>query len=78
MGEARIVTIYTVRRSPYTAAAKRSAGYNSPEFEYATDSAQEAITRAVADCPWRDAQRNFSFTVTGSRVVVLEPTDGES
>lgn len=66
-------TVYTVRRSPYTAAAKNSAGYSTPEFEYVAQSAREAIQKAVAECEWRDASRNFTFRVTGSRVIALEP-----
>lgn len=67
-----VVTIYTVRRSPYTAAAKNSAGYSSPEFEYVGNSAGEALRKAVDECPWRDPEHNFRFSVISSRVVVVE------
>lgn len=74
---AEVVTIYTVRRDPYTAAAKNSAGYGSPEFEYAAESAGEAQRKAIDDCTWRDPKRHFRFNVIGSRVVVVgtEPTE---
>lgn len=68
---AQIVTIYTVRRSPYTAAAKRSAGYTVRDFEYVADSAKAALSKAIAECEWRDGEGNFSWLVIGSRVVVL-------
>ena len=66
------MTIYTVRRSPYTAAAKTSAGYDSRDFEYVATDAKEALSKAIAECEWRDPARNFSWRVIGSRVIVLE------
>ena len=71
----KVVTIYTVRRSPHTAAAKRSAGYDSRDFEYVADGAKSALAKAVAECEWRDPESNFSWRVIGSRVIVLEPGD---
>lgn len=70
-----VVTVYTVRRVPRTAAAKSSAGYDAREFEYVADDASSAIAAAVAECPWRDAERNFWFDAVGSRVVVPESAD---
>lgn len=74
---AQIVTVYTVRRIPYTAAAKSSAGYDSREFEYVASGAREALSKAVADCEWRDPEHNFSWRVIGSRVVILESGGSE-
>lgn len=65
----KIVTIYTVTRSPVTAGARSSAGYSSVEFEYMADSGREALNKAIDDCQWRDPTRNFSWSVTGTRVV---------
>ena len=73
---AQIVTVYTVRRSPYTAAAKRSAGYDSRDFEYVADGAKSALAKAVAECEWRDPESNFSWRVIGSRVIVCENSGG--
>ena len=75
---AQIITVYTVRRSPYTAAAKRSAGYDSRDFEYVADGAKSALAKAVAECEWRDPESNFSWRVIGSRVIVLESEGRES
>lgn len=72
---AQVVTVYTVRRIPYTAAAKTSAGYGSREFEYVADDAKSALAKAVAECEWRDPERNFTWRVVGSRVIVLESGD---
>lgn len=61
-------TVYTVRRSPYTAAAKTSAGYNSVDMEYTANSAAEALEMAIKDCTWQDPTRNFRFHAISSRV----------
>ena len=65
------ITIYTVRRWPVTAAAKSSAGYDPREYEYVAENATAAVSKAVSECEWRDAARNFRFQAVSSRVVVL-------
>jgi hypothetical protein len=71
----RVVTIYTVRRWPVTAAAKSSTGYGSHEFEFVADSAKDATAKAIAECEWRNATENFGFQTVASRVVVLDAPD---
>lgn len=62
------VTVYTVARWPRTAAAKRSAGYETRRFEFIAESSSNAVAKAVADCPWRDAAEHFGFEVVTTRV----------
>ena len=65
------VTVYTVLRTPVTAAAKRSAGYDSREFEFIANSAAEARQAAISGCEWRDATSHFVFQTVASRVLLL-------
>lgn len=68
-----VVTVYTVKRVPHTAAAKSSAGYIPILLEFVAESPREAVVKAIDACEWRDPATNFSWLIQGSRVLEVEP-----
>lgn len=59
--------IYTVERSPRTAAARNAGAGARVAFEYQAESASDAISQAVEDCTWRDPRDNFNWRVVARR-----------
>lgn len=68
----KLAMVYIVKRVPITAGAKMAAGYSAVDFEYFADSAREAVGKAIEGCMWEDPTRNFSWKVSGTRVVEVE------
>ena len=62
-----LVTIYTVVRTPYTAAAKNTLGYEGAEFEVIAESENEAIRRAQQISAY--VPKEFFWKVRGARIV---------
>ena len=61
--------LFTVRRIPVTAGAKRAAGYGHADFEIEAEDGPAAISTAVGMCEWQQPRDNFSWRVIGSRQV---------
>lgn len=68
---AETTTVWTVKRTPYTAAAKNTLGYASVELEVVAANEGEAIRKAQGVSAY--ASREFSWRVTGARILTPDP-----
>lgn len=69
-GSTVLKTIYTITRTPATAPARNTLGYNATTFEVVATSESDALGQAQRMSSY--AAREFSWRVTGSRVVLVE------
>ena len=69
-------TIYSVDRTPATAAARNTLGYAATAFEVVADTEAGALEKAKRISAYKSDQ--FAWRITGSRVVLVEESKPES
>lgn len=70
---AELKTIYTVERTPLTAAARYTLGLASINFEVVATDEADAFRQAYDICAYDVGE--FAWQVTGARIVVVAATD---